>query len=130
MPVHSPYQIVLSGEEEVVLTARARSVRGQYRDRLRARIVLGAAAGKTNAGIAAELGVHVDTVRKWRRRFAAVRLAGLTDARRSGRPRVFTAADRAEAIALAWALPAASGVPLSQLSGPDPGPGLARRCQG
>ena len=129
MPVHSPYQIVLSGEEEAVLTARARSVRGQYRDRLRAQIVLAAAAGKTNAGIAAELGVHVDTARKWRRRFAAARLAGLTDARRSGRPRVFTAADRAEAIALACALPAESGVPLSKWSGPDLARELAARCQ-
>src|SRR5260370_36983523 len=130
MPVHSPYQIVLSGEEEAVLTARARSVRGQYRDRLRARIVLAAAAGKTNARIAAELGVHVDTVRKWRRRFAAVRLAGLIDARRSGRPRVFTAADRAEAIAPAGALPAESGVPPAQWSGPDPGRELAGRRHG
>jgi transposase len=129
MPVHSPYQIVLSGEEEAVLTARARSVRGQYRDRLRARIVLAAGAGKTNAGIAAELGVHVDTVRKWRRRFAAARLAGLKDARRSGRPRVFTAADRAEAIALACALPAETGVPLSRWSCPELARELAARCQ-
>src|SRR5262245_1466058 len=129
MPVHSPYQIVLSGQEEAVLTAAARSVRGQYRDRLRARIVLAAAAGTTNAAIAAELGVHVDTARKWRRRFAAARLAGLTDARRSGRPPVFTAADRAEAIALACALPAESGVPLSRWSCPDLARELAARCQ-
>src|SRR5262245_5361338 len=129
MPVHSPYQIVLSGQEEAVLTAAARSVRGQYRDRLRARIVLAAAAGTTNAAIAAELGVHVDTARKWRRRLAAARLAGLTDARRSGRPPVFTAADRAEAIALACALPAKSGVPLSRWSCPDLARELAARCQ-
>lgn len=56
MPVPSPYVIVLSGEEEAVLVARARSVRGQYRDRLRAQIVLAAAAGKNNAAIAAEVG--------------------------------------------------------------------------
>src|SRR6266496_5046779 len=111
MPVPSPYLIVLSGEEEAVLVARARSVRSQYRDRLRAQIVLAAAAGKTNAAIAVELGVCTDTVRKWRRRFAAGRLAGLKDAPRSGRPPVFTAADRAEAIALACALPAESGLP-------------------
>ena len=129
MPVHSPYQIVLSGAEEAVLTACARSVRGPYRDRLRARIVLAAAAGKTNAGIAAELGVHVDTARKWRRRFAAARLAGLTDARRSGRPPVYAAADRAEVIALACALPAESGVPLSRWSGLDLARELAARCQ-
>jgi len=123
----SPYQIVLSGEEQAVLTARARSVRGPYRDRLRAAIVLAAAAGQDNAGIAREFGVCTDTVRKWRRRFAASRLAGLTDAPRSGRPPVFTAADRAEVIALACALPAESGVPLSKWSGPDLARELAAR---
>jgi transposase-like protein len=100
MPVISPYQIALTAGEEAVLAARARSARSPYRDRLRARIVLAAAAGSTNVAIAAQVGVHVDTVRKWRRRFAAARLAGLKDAPRSGRPPVFTAADRAEAVAL------------------------------
>src|SRR6266705_5878906 len=107
---------------------RARSVRGPYRDRLRARIVLAAAAGSNNAAIAAQMGVHVDTVRKWRRRFAAAGLAGLKDAPRSGRPPVFTAADRAEAVALACALPAESGVPLSRWSCPDLARELAARC--
>jgi len=129
MRVMSPSLIVLHGEEEAVLAARARSVRGGYRDRLRAQIVLAAAAGKTNAAIAAEVGVHVDTVRKWRRRFAAARLPGLKDARRSGRPPVFTAADRAEVIALACALPAESGVPLSKWSCPELARELAARCQ-
>jgi transposase len=129
MPVPSPYQIVLSREEEAVLAARARSVRGAYRDRLRARIVLAAAAGKTNAAIAAELGVCTDTVRKWRRRFVTGRLAGLKDAPRSGRPPVFTAADRAEAVALACALPAETGVPLSRWSCPELARELAARCQ-
>jgi transposase len=129
MPVPSSYVIVLSGEEEAVLMARARSARGAYRDRLRARIVLAAAAGKTNAAIAVELGVCTDTVRKWRRRFAAGRLAGLKDAPRSGRPPVFTAADRAEAVALACALPAETGVPLSRWSCPELARELAARCQ-
>jgi transposase len=129
MPVVSPYLIVLSAEEESVLMARARSVRSQYRDRLRARIVLAAAAGKANAAVAAQVGVHVDTVRKWRRRFAAGRLAGLKDAPRSGRPPVFTAADRAEAVALACALPAESGAPLSRWSCPELARELAARCQ-
>jgi transposase len=129
VPVISPYLIVLSAEEESVLMARARSLRGGYRDRLRARIVLAAAAGGTNAAIAAQLGVHADTVRKWRRRFAAARLAGLKDAPRSGRPPVFTAADRAEAVALACALPAETGVPLSRWSCPELARELAARCQ-
>jgi transposase len=129
MPVPSPYQIVLSSEEEAVLAARARSVRGAYRDRLRARIVLAAAAGQNNAAIAVELGVCTDTVRTWRRRFAAGRLPGLKDAPRSGRPPTFAAADRAEAVALACALPAESGVPLSRWSCPDLARELAARCQ-
>jgi len=123
----SPYQIVLSGGEQAVLAARARSVRGPFRDRLRAAIVLAAAAGRANAAIAAELGVCTDTVRKWRRRFAEARLAGLADAPRSGRPPSFTAADRAEVIALACALPAESGVPLARWSGPDLARELAAR---
>jgi transposase len=127
--MRSPWQIVLSDEEEAVLMARARSVRGAYRDRLRARIVLAAAAGTASAAIARELGVCTDTVRKWRRRFAAGRLAGLKDSPRSGRPPVFTAADRAEAVALACALPAETGVPLSRWSGPELARELAARCQ-
>src|SRR5215831_17658949 len=129
MLMRSPCQIVLSDDEQAVLTARARSVRGAYRDRLRARIVLAAATGKSNAAIAAQQGVHTDTARKWRRRFAAARLAGLKDAPRSGRPSVFTAADRAEAVALACALPAETGVPLSRWSGPELARELAARCQ-
>ena len=125
----SPYRIVLTSEEEALLTARARSVRGPYRDRLRAQIVLAAAADRPNVAIAAQAGVHVDTVRKWRHRFAAARLAGLKDAPRSGRPPVFTAADRVEAVALACALPAESGVPLSRWSCPELARELAARCQ-
>jgi len=88
----SPQVIVLSEAEEAVLAARARSVRTEHRDRVRARIVLGAAAGRANTRIAAEVGVCTDTVRTWSRRFATDRLAGLKDAPRSGRPPLFTGA--------------------------------------
>ena len=91
--------------------------------------MLAAAAGQDNAAIARELGVCTNTVRKWRRRFAEGRLAGLTDAPRSGRPPSFTAADRAEVVALACALPAESGVPLSRWSSPDLARELSVRCQ-
>ena len=53
---------------------------------IRAKIILAAAHGHTNAAIAADLGVHVDTVRKWRKRYARSGLAGLKDLPRPGRP--------------------------------------------
>jgi transposase len=129
MPVSSPFVIVLTNPERRVLSRRARSTRTAYRDRLRARIVLAAAAGGTNAAIAAQAGVCVDTVRKWRRRFAADRLAGLRDASRPGRPRRLPDAIRAQVIALACELPAESGVPLSRWSCPEITRELAARCQ-
>ena len=125
----SPYVILLSEDEEEALLARARSARSEYRDRLRARIVLAASAGATNAAIARQVGVCQDTVRKWRGRFAVDRLPGLKDAARSGRPPVFTPADRAEVIALACALPAESGVALSRWSCPELARELTERCQ-
>src|SRR5215469_15190944 len=64
---------------------------------LRARIVLacadgqpGLAAGRPVARVAAELGLSRDTVRRWRSRFLAMRLAGLRDAPRPGAPRTIT----------------------------------------
>ena len=86
---------------------------------IRARIVLAAADGATNTEIAAEVGVHVDTVRKWRRRFAAAGLPGLDDLPRSGRRRVFTPVQVAEVKALACTLPAETGPPLSRWSSAD-----------
>ena len=60
--------IVLSPDDEAVLAARMRAARTERRDLLRARIIRGAGAGLANAVIADSLGVHVDTVRKWRDR--------------------------------------------------------------
>src|SRR3954465_7476330 len=54
----------------------------------RIRMVLSCAEpGATNLGVARALGVSRPTVATWRRRFAAHRLEGLTDAPRSGAPR-------------------------------------------
>jgi transposase len=116
MPIASPVRIVLSPSERAALTARARSGRTEHRDRVRARIVLAAAGGGSNTAIAAELGICVDTARRWRRRFAAGRLEGLIDRPRSGRPRRFTAVQAAAITALACTLPAETGIPLSRWS--------------
>lgn len=69
-----------------------------------------------NAAIAAEKGVHVDTVRKWRARFCTDRLQGMADRPRSGRPPVYTPLQVAEVKALACEPPANSGLPLSRWS--------------
>jgi len=116
MKVRGAVQIVLTSGERKVLMARARRARGEQRDVLRARIVLAAADGDSNAAIADHLAVTDDTVRKWRGRFAAERLAGLQDRARSGRPRTFPAVAAAEVKAMACALPAETGVPLARWS--------------
>jgi transposase len=130
MPVSSPFVIVLTDPQRRELSRRARSTRTPHRDRVRARIVLAAAAdGATNTEIARRVGVGVDTVRKWRKRFVADRLMGLRDAARPGRPRRLSEAVRAEVIALACELPATTGRPLSRWSSPELARELAGRCQ-
>ena len=111
----SPHQIDLTACERAALVALLRPS-SQARMVLRARIVLAAADGVSNAGIARDLGVCQDTVRKWRRRYARDRLAGLADASRSGRPRRFTPVQRAQVTAIACELPATRGMPLSRWS--------------
>lgn len=69
--------IVLTDEERATLTRWARSRTRPARQVVRARIVLAAAAGQANHDIAAALGVHRDTVARWRARFARARLAGI-----------------------------------------------------
>lgn len=56
---------------------------------LRAKIVLAAWHRETNAKIARDLRVCVDTVRTWRRRFRREGIPGLLDRPRSGRPPVY-----------------------------------------
>ena len=110
-----------------MLQARARRVSGEHRDVLRARIVLAAAEGVTNAAIARSLGVTEDTARKWRRRFCEDGVDGLRDRPRTGRPRRFAAAVVAEVKALACELPADTGAPLARWSCPDLAAEAARR---
>ncbi|HXW66473.1 MAG TPA: helix-turn-helix domain-containing protein [Thermoplasmata archaeon] len=73
---HAP-AIALSTRERAVLEAWSGEARSSPRLRLRARIVLRAAQGRTNRTIGAELGVTDTTVGLWRRRFAVHRLEGI-----------------------------------------------------
>jgi transposase len=58
---------------------------------LRSRIVLACAEGRSNTEVAAACGVSAATVGKWRRRFCELRLDGLSDDPRPGRPATITA---------------------------------------
>jgi transposase len=119
MPAARACQIVLAACDRHRLKRLERSQTAPYRQVLRAKIVLLAARGVSNAKIAARLGITVDTARKWRGRFAAHGMGGLADRPRAGRPPRFTAVQVAEVKALACQLPAEHGVPLSRWSCPE-----------
>lgn len=79
------------------------------------------------AHLAWETGLHLDTVRRWRGRFAQASLPGLQGRQRCGRPASFTPLQAAEVKALAGRLPAESEVPLSPSSFPELAREAARR---
>jgi transposase len=99
MPGSAAVPIVLSEEERAELVRRAGGP-GRWRAD-RARIILACAEGMSNAAAAQALGVAVKSVSKWRRQFAADRLAGLEDAAPVGRRKaelVLTEAERAQLV--------------------------------
>jgi transposase len=75
--VRTAVAITLTDEEHATLTTWARSRTAPVRLAARAKIVLLAAAGRTNRQIAAELGIARTIVGRWRNRFATRRLAGI-----------------------------------------------------
>ena len=99
-----------------MLEGRLRRPTAQQREVVRARIVLAAADGEQNIPIAGRLGVAVNTVSKWRKRFVQEGLSGLGDRKRPGRPRRFPSAVVVEGKAIACELPAARAVPLGRWS--------------
>jgi transposase len=119
MPACAARPIALASAARTRLKKLAYGYKTEYRLRIRSLVVLQAARGRSNAYIAREMGLHVDTVRRWRGRFADHGLAGLADHKRPGRPPTFTALQTAQVKALACQLPAETGVPLSRWSCPD-----------
>jgi len=115
----SPVLITLTDLDRAELESLARARKAPLRLVQRAWIVLAAADGQHNAQIARDLGLHVDTVRTWRGRFAATGMTGLADRPRSGRPPEFSATVVAQVKALACSLPAEHGLPLSRWSAHD-----------
>jgi transposase-like protein len=85
----SRYQIRLSASEERELRSRVAQYTRPHREVVRAKIVLLAGEGHSNAEIARRLDCTERTVHKWRRRFHDEGLAGLDERPRPGRPRSF-----------------------------------------
>lgn len=90
MPRKSPYVLELTAEQRWELEARARKYTLPYRDVVRAKIVLMAAAGLDNDEIAARLDTRREIVSKWRKRFYEQGLPGLEERAREGRPPTFS----------------------------------------
>src|SRR5499426_4549990 len=88
----------VSGDDREWLEALIRSGKTPQRVALRARLVLGSAAGRANHALARELGISRPTVLLWRQRYRDARVAGLLkDAPRPGRKKRIRA-EKVEAI--------------------------------
>jgi transposase len=118
--------VVLSEQEEQGLLQITRRHRSEQQVVLRARIVLAAAQGSSNAQIARELDVCVDTVRLWRGRWAGLQeidlktlslAERLQDAPRPGVVPKFTAEQRCQMAALACEAPPKAGRPIRKFPG-------------
>jgi len=92
MPGPRAVPIILCATDRAHLEKTVRQQTAPQRRVLRSRIVLLAAEGLSNSGIATELGCGRVTVVRWRGRFAQHGLAGLEDEPRPGRPRSFSPA--------------------------------------
>ena len=101
---------------------------------LRGRIILEANAGKNNSQIARELGVSVETVRTWRKRWLALQEVAradlsvqdrLSDVPRPGRRSQITAEQTCQVIAMACEQPKER--PISQWTGREIADEVMRR---
>ena len=125
MPKRATRVILTDQEQEALVQVTKRHRSGQHQV-LRARIVLAAAQGRSNAQIARELAVSVDTARLWRDRWVGLQgiawetlsvTERLQDAPRPGTPPKFTAEQRCQIAALACEAPREAGRPISQWTG-------------
>ncbi len=118
-----PLPVELTDEQHDALQALLRRHATPQQIALRARIVLSAAEGQSNARIAQSCGVTTDTVRLWRARWMAFRpfpleeLSAeerLADAPRAGRTPRITAEQVCQIVALACEAPEQSERPITR----------------
>jgi transposase len=97
--------INLSEQDLAELQTYARSTKIESRLSIRSKIILHWHQGKSFVETQNELGISQMAINKWRKRFAAIGLEGLTDAPRSGKPPVLSPARKAKVISLATRKP-------------------------
>ncbi len=119
-------EVMLSEKEQEGLTRISRRYRSEQQVALRARIVLAAGQGQSNAQIARELAINVDTARLWRDRWVGLQgidldtlsiAERLQDAPRPGKTPQITMEQRCQMAALACESPKKAGRPISQWTG-------------
>ena len=129
-----PAELTISREERKDLEELVRRHSTPQQLAKRGRMILGAAEGKSNAEIARELSVSVDTVRSWRMRWIglqAVPLSEVTvverlaDVPRPGRPSQISAEQMCQIVALACEQPKER--PISQWTGREIADEVMRR---
>jgi len=99
MPKGRPKAVLtLTDDESQVLNTWATRPKSTQQRAQRASIVLACAKGLDNKEVAARLGVTIQTVGKWRRRFLERRTEGLADQERPGAPRKISDKDVEEVI--------------------------------
>ena len=103
----------LTAAERAELERLARSRTEEARLVVRAKIVLGLAAGERPYQVADRVGVGRAAAYEWLHRFNAEGLKGLTDHARPGRPPTYTPDQRAEVIAAALTRPDTLGLPFA-----------------
>ncbi len=123
--------VELSPEERQGLETLVRRHSTPQQVALRGRIILGAAAGLNNCQVARQVGLEVDTVRRWRNRWLGLKAASLEDpsagsglalsvaerlrdAPRPGAPARITPEQVCQIVALACEAPSQTGRPISQ----------------
>jgi len=94
-------KIILTKEEKQELVLWSRSQKMDFRYVLRSKIILMIVEKKKYKSIMRELQITKPVISKWKSRFARMRIKGLKDAPRSGKPSIYTEEDTARVVHLA-----------------------------
>ncbi len=97
--------VEIAADDQAELERIVRSSTAEVRMVERAQIVLCAAEGRSAAEIGRLVGCSTNTAQKWRARYEQDGITGLRDLPRSGKPLIYSQADRARLIAKACTRP-------------------------